>query len=176
MLTTMDMLVLLLIAGLGVWGGIKGFVAEVLALFTWFAAIYALKLLHAPVAAQVQRHLVHGIGAAAVVAFALVFGGTYLLGRLVAGALGRRTRQSVLGPADRVLGAGFGALKGLLIATVVFLLVNLLIDLGRGRAAPRPDWMRQSRTYPLLGASGRAVIDWVRLRRGTAPATDAPAR
>jgi len=167
MLTTMDAIVLLLIVGLGLWGGIKGFVAEVLALFTWFAAIYALKLLHGPASLLVQRHLAGGVGAAAVIAFALVFGLVYLAGRLVTAALARRTRQSVLGPADRLLGAGFGALKGLLVATVAFLLVNLLIDVGEGQAAARPDWMRRSRTYPLLSASGRAVVDWVRMRRGT---------
>lgn len=166
----MDALVLLLIVGLGLWGAIKGFVAEVLALFTWFAAIYALKLLHAPVTGVLQAHLVHGHGAAAVVAFALVFAAVYIAGRLVAGSLGRRTRASVLGPADRLLGAGFGALKGLLVATVAFLLVNLLVDLGEGQAGPRPHWMRDSRTYPLLNASGRAVVDWVRMRRGQAPA------
>jgi membrane protein required for colicin V production len=175
MLTTMDALVLILIVGLGLWGGIKGFVAEVLALFTWFAAIYALKLLHAPASQLVQRHLVSGTGAAAVVAFALVFGLVYLAGRLVAAALGRRTRQSVLGPADRLLGVGFGALKGLLVATVAFLLVNLLIDVGEGQAAARPDWMRRSRTYPLLSASGRAVVDWVRMRRGTTTGDGGPA-
>jgi membrane protein required for colicin V production len=176
MLTTMDAIVLILIVGLGIWGGIKGFVAEVLALFTWFAAIYALKLLHAPASLLVQRHLVSEVGAAAVVAFAIVFGLVYLAGRLVTAALARRTRHSVLGPADRLLGAGFGALKGLLVATVAFLLINLLIDLGEGQAAARPEWMRRSRTYPLLSASGRAVVDWVRMRRGAAlaePATNA---
>ena len=170
MLTTMDAIVLVLLLGLGIWGALRGFVTEILSLFAWAAAIFALKLLHQPATRLLQAHLVSGWGAAAVLAFVLVFLGVYLAGRLVAGALGRRTRQSVLGPLDRLLGAGFGALKGLLVATVLFLGANLLIDLARGQAGTRPDWMRQSRTYPLLNASGRAVVDWVRARRGPPPA------
>lgn len=173
MLTTMDAIVLLLIVALAVWGGFKGFVTEVLSLFAWGAAIFALKLLHAPAAALVRAHLVASHGAAAVLAFALVFAAVYVAGRMVAASLGRRTRQSVLGPVDRVLGAGFGALKGLLVATLGFLLVNLLIDMTEGQAAPRPEWMRAARTYPLLGASGRAIVDWVRMRRGAAAADNA---
>ena len=31
--------------------------------------------------------------------------------------------------------------------------------------ADRPEWMTASRTYPLLNASGRAIVDWVEARR-----------
>jgi membrane protein required for colicin V production len=34
-----------------------------------------------------------------------------------------------------------------------------------GPEAERPEWMTASRTYPLLNASGRAIIDWVEARR-----------
>ena len=71
----------------------------------------------------------------------------------------------MLGPFDRVLGAGFGALKGLLWVTLFFLLANLATDMTYGPQADRPDWMRNSRTYPLLNASGRAIVDFVEARR-----------
>jgi len=169
MLTALDIVVLLLIGGLGVWGALRGFVTEVLSLFAWGAAIFALRVLHRPATGLIQASLVGDRSAAAVLAFALVFLAVYVAGRLVARSLGARTRQSILGPVDRLLGLGFGALKGLLVATVLFLGANLLVDLTRGQAAVRPDWMRQSRTYPLLNASGRAIVDWVRTRRGAAP-------
>ncbi|MDB5662957.1 MAG: hypothetical protein JWN59_1295, partial [Sphingomonas bacterium] len=50
-LTALDIVVLLLVGGgalLGLW---RGFVTEILSLFAWVAAIFALKLAHAPVAA-----------------------------------------------------------------------------------------------------------------------------
>ncbi len=34
-----------------------------------------------------------------------------------------------------------------------------------GGDADRPEWMTSSRTYPLLNATGRAVVDWVETRR-----------
>jgi membrane protein required for colicin V production len=71
----------------------------------------------------------------------------------------------VLGPVDRVLGGGFGVIKGLLAATLFFLFANLATDLVYGAEAERPAWMTDSRTYPLLNASGRAIVDWVETRR-----------
>jgi membrane protein required for colicin V production len=111
-----------------------------------------------------------------VLAFVLVFGLVFLAGRLVAGSLGRRTRQSVLGSFDRLLGVGFGGLKGLLVATVLFLGVNLACDMVFGGASPRPDWLRTSRTYPLLNASGRAIVDFVEMRRSHGAATPGDAQ
>jgi membrane protein required for colicin V production len=164
MLTAMDIGVLLLIGGGAVLGLWRGFVMEVLSLFAWAAAIFALKLLHAP-ATHLLVHVVKSESGAAVLAFALVFGLVFFCGKLVAGSLGRRTRTSVLGSVDRLLGLGFGALKGLLIATVLFLALNLGYDTIYSKASPRPEFMRASRTYPLLNASGRAVVDWVQHRR-----------
>jgi membrane protein required for colicin V production len=71
----------------------------------------------------------------------------------------------VLGPVDRLLGGGFGMVKGLLGANLFFLLANLATDMVYGGDAPRPEWMTSSRTFPLLNASGRAVVDWVEERQ-----------
>ncbi len=56
--------------------------------------------------------------------------------KLLARALGGKARTSVLGPVDRVLGGGFGMLKGLLGATLFFLLANLATDMVYGPARP----------------------------------------
>ena len=56
-------------------------------------------------------------------------------------------------------------LKGLLGATLVFLLANLATDMVYGGDAPRPGWMTEAQTFPLLNASGRAVVDYVETRR-----------
>jgi membrane protein required for colicin V production len=79
---------------------------------------------------------------------------------------GKTRRHAMLGPFDRVLGGGFGALKGLLGVTLFFLLANLATDMVYGPTAERPQWMTKSRTYPLLNASGRGIVDWVEARRG----------
>ena len=163
-LTALDIIVLLLVGGGAALGLMRGFVTEVISLFSWVAAIFALKLAHAPVTA-VLKGFVGTPGGAAVLAFALVFAVVFIAGKLIAASLGRRTRQSVLGPVDRVLGLGFGALKGLLAATLLFLLANLGYDTVFGGESQRPAWMKQSRSFPLLNASGRAIIDFVEMRR-----------
>jgi membrane protein required for colicin V production len=163
-LTALDVLFLLLVGGAAVLGTIRGFVTEVLSLFAWIAAILALKLFHAPAAVLLEPWI--GTGAAAsVMAFALVFLVVFILGKLVAGAVGKRTRQSVLGPVDRGLGFGFGALKGLIGATLLFLLANLANDTFYGSGSERPGWIRESRSFPLLNASSRAIVDFVEARR-----------
>ena len=164
MLTAMDIAVLLLIGGGAVMGLMRGFVMEVLSLFAWAAAIFALKLIHGPVASLLV-HVVKSPSGASALSFVLVFGVVFFGGKMLAASLGQRTKKSVLGSFDRVLGFGFGALKGLLIATVLFLGVNLVYDTIWGSTSERPSFVRNSRTYPLLNASGRAVVDWVQRRR-----------
>src|SRR3546814_21101825 len=88
-----------------------------------------------------------------------------LAGKFLARALGDRTRKSILGPVDRVLGLGFGALKGLIGATLLFMLASLLYDTVYGGGAKRPEWMTTSRSYPLLNASGKAISEFVAERR-----------
>jgi len=161
----LDIFVILLLGGAALIGFVRGFVHEVLALFAWIVAIAALKFLHGPV----QHALVGPVGSdagASIVAFALIFFPAYILVKLFARAVGGKARRSILGPVDRVLGGGFGMLKGLLGATLFFLLANLATDMVYGARADRPEWMTSSRTYPLLNATGRAVVDWVETRRG----------
>jgi len=163
-MSALDIFVILLLGGGAMIGFVRGFVQELMSLFAWVVAIVILQLFHG----QLQQGLeatVGGATSAAVLAFALLFLPSFILIRLLARSLGRTTRRSVLGPFDRVLGSGFGMLKGLLGATLVFLVANLVTDLVYGPEADRPEWMTDSRTYPLLNASGRAIVDWVEERR-----------
>jgi len=138
----------------------------VISLFAWVVAIATLKLFHAQLWTGLENTFHTSPAAGAVLAFALLFVPSFLLVKLLARSLGWRTRRSpVLGPIDRVLGSGFGLLKGLLGATLFFLLANLATDMVYGPQADRPHWMTKSITYPLLNASGRGIVDWVQARR-----------
>jgi membrane protein required for colicin V production len=167
-MTALDVITLLLVGGGLVLGTMRGFVRETLSLAALVAAILALKLAHTPLTAALEGPVGTWAGAA-VLAFALIFGVVFLLGKLIAHRIGGATRRSFIGPVDRVLGAGFGALKGLIVATLLYLAANLVYDIWAGRQAERPGWMADSRTYPLLNASGRAIVDFVEWRRGPAP-------
>jgi membrane protein required for colicin V production len=163
-LTALDILVLLTV-GLGAALGFsRGFVSETVSLAAWVLAIFAVKLVHTPVAGI----LVGPVGTesgAAVLAFGLVFGLTFLAVKTAGKALGNSTKGSSLGPFDRLLGLAFGALKGLIAATLVFLFVSLVFDTIHGGSAVRPKWMSESRTYPLLRASAASVVDFIEKRR-----------
>lgn len=167
-LTALDILVLIAVLGAAILGLMRGFVTEVLSLFAWIAIVAALKLFHISLA-QTLTHVVGTPSGAAVLAFAIIAGGCYFGGRLVANAIGRRTRTSILGPLDRALGFGFGALKGLILASLVFLLATLLVDTVGGGPARRPLWMTSSRTYPLLNATSAGIADFVDRRRHGLP-------
>ncbi len=168
-MTALDIFVILVVGGAALVGFVRGFAHEVLALVAWIIAIVALKLFHEPLAERLTASVGTAAGAA-VLAFALLFVPTYIAVKLFAKAVGGRTRRSVLGPVDRVLGGGFGMVKGLLGATLFFLLANLATDMVYGPQAERPGWMTRSRTFPLLNASGRGIVDWVEARRGRTPA------
>lgn len=165
-LTALDILVVLLVGAGLVFGFLRGFVAEILSLFAWILAFIALRYFHAPVVDWLEGPIGSG---AWLLAFLLVFGIVFVLGKLASRRLGARVRKSVVGPLDRLLGGGFGVLKGLLGATLLYLGLSFVFDMLWGRSAERPAWMADSRTYPLLHASGEAIVDLVEARRGQAP-------
>jgi membrane protein required for colicin V production len=166
-MTALDVFVFLLLIGGAAVGFVRGFVHEVISILAWIVGIAMLKLFHTQLWSGLESTF-HTSGAGgAVLAFALLFVPSFLLVKLLARSIGGRTRRhAVLGPFDRTLGGGFGMLKGLLGATLFFLLANLATDMVYGPQADRPQWMTKSRTYPLLNASGRAIVDWVEVRRG----------
>ncbi|WP_155264122.1 CvpA family protein [Sphingomonas segetis] len=166
-MTALDVFVFLLLIGGAAVGFVRGFVHEVVSLLAWVVGIAMLKLFHTQLWSGIDNSFGTSPAAGAVLAFALLFIPSFLLVKLLARSIGGRTRRhAVLGPFDRTLGGGFGMLKGLLGATLFFLLANLATDMVYGPQADRPQWMTKSRTYPLLNASGRAIVDWVEARRG----------
>ena len=166
-MTSLDIFVLLALGGGALVGFVRGFVQETLVLGAWLAGVVALVLFHGQVSGLLSGVADGPVGAGAL-AFVMLFLPAYLIMRFLAHRLGKQARASALGPLDRLLGGGFGMLKGLIGATLFFLLANYATDLVYGPRSPRPEWMRQSRTFPLLDASARAMTaSWneVRLTR-----------
>jgi membrane protein required for colicin V production len=169
-MTALDVFVFLLLIGGAAVGFVRGFVHEVISILAWIVGIAMLKLFHTQLWTGLENTFHTSPAAAAVLAFAILFIPSFLIVKLLARSLGGRTRRSpVLGPFDRTLGGGFGLLKGLLGATLFFLLANLATDMVYGPEADRPQWMTRSRTYPLLNASGRAIVDWVQATQHKPP-------
>ena len=107
-MTGFDVAVLVLVGAGAVLGFSRGFVAEVLALAAWVFAIFAIHELHSPLS-DALLPFIHSESGAAVLAFAILLLVPYGVTKLVAGQLGKLAKNSGLGPIDRLLGFGFGA-------------------------------------------------------------------
>ena len=158
--TGFDWVVLSLVGLLGVAGLVRGFTQEALSLAGWIIAIVVVRMFHQDATLWLAPR-VGGDASGAIVAFLLLFFGTVLVARLIAGAAGGFAKRSVLGPMDRVLGLGFGALKGLILSSVLFLLAQFSTGLF-DPDQQLPDWLMESRTAPILSLSADAMVGWVR--------------
>ena len=168
-MTALDIIVLFLV-GLGLFQGIRrGLVYEVLSLAVWILVILALWGLHGPL----SRALIGVIGTqsgAYALAFALIFLVVLIGGKLIVRRLSGGVRRSFVGPADRVLGAGFGALKGRVYASLVYMTFSFGYDMIWGRDARRPAWIADAITYPLVHKTANTFVDLVEARRAPEPA------
>ena len=170
-MTALDILTLLLAGGAGLLGLQRGFVTEALSLGAWIGAIIVVRLFHGPVSSALAGS-VGSVGGAAVLAFALLFGVTFLGLRMAARSLGNKSKASAIGGFDRILGLGFGLVKGLVGATLIFTLAALVSDTIYGGASKRPVWMTSSKTYPLLNAMSGALVTMVEERRTADTSSD----
>jgi membrane protein required for colicin V production len=158
-MTGFDIIVLLIVAVAAVGGFLRGFVQEVLSLAAWLLAVAAIRFLHTDLTAVLYGFIGTPSGAA-VLAFALLLLIPYAAMRLIAARAGRATRGSILGPFDRVLGFGFGAVKGVIIVVMAFSLLVLGYDTVWG-VAGRPVWITTARTYPFVNASADAMVQLI---------------
>jgi membrane protein required for colicin V production len=163
-MTALDIIVLFMLGSGAVFGALRGFVQEALSMIAWVLIILAVRMFHAPATAALAETVGSDSGAAVLAFLALVIV-IFALGKWIAKSIGARSRRSLLGPIDRMLGFGFGMVKGLIIATLLFLLFVMGFDLVYGADEGRPEWMTSSRTYPLLNASGDALSEFVREQR-----------
>ena len=178
-MTGFDISVLLIVGVAAIGGFMRGFVQEVLSLASWAVAVVAIRFLHTDLTAFLYDYIGTPSGAA-VLAFVLLLLIPYAGMKLVAGWAGRTSRNSILGPFDRVLGFGFGAVKGVVVVVMAFSLLVLGYDSVWG-VDGRPVWMTTARTYPFVNASADAMVQLIdeRQRRlngdpGEAEGAEAP--
>lgn len=162
-MTGFDIAVLVLVSVGAITGFMRGFVQEILALGAWIFAIFAIRMLHTPLTMGLEPYVGKGSGSA-ILAFALLLLVPYAVVKLVANWAGSKSRASLLGPIDRVLGFGFGAIKGVIIVVLGFSILVLGYDTVWG-VKGRPDWIVTSRTYPFIHASSEALVKMIDERR-----------
>jgi len=161
--TGFDIIVLLIVGVAAVGGFMRGFVQEVLSLLAWLLAILAIRYLHVDLTAAIYEFIGTPTGAS-LLAFALLLLIPYAAMKLIASRAGRSSRKSILGPIDRVLGFGFGMVKGLIIVVIGFSVLVLGYDSIWG-ATGRPAWIAEARTYQFVDAASRDLVQLIEERR-----------
>jgi membrane protein required for colicin V production len=165
-MTGFDIAILLLIGTGAAAGFMRGFVQEILALAAWFLGLIAIHYLHTQVYYGLEPYIGTRSGSS-VLAFALLLLVPYIATKAFSRWAGQSSRASLLGPIDRVLGFGFGGLKGMIIAVLAFSVLMLGYDIGWGLGG-RPIWITQSRTYPYINVASEKLVQLIAERRKAA--------
>lgn len=130
------LLILALSMAIGVW---RGFVVEVLSLTVWVAAFWLSIGFGATVAGYLGG--IESVSARLFLGYAGVFIVVLILGGLVTWGIGKLIANTGLSPTDRVLGLGFGLMRGAVLACVAVLLLGFT-------PMPQDAWWSESRLMP----------------------------
>jgi len=158
-----DIIVLIIVGIAAIGGFLRGLMQEVLSLASWFLAAFAIYYLHTPLTTALRDYY-DAEPATPLLAFALLLLIPYAAMKVIANNVGEASRNSILGPIDRVLGFGFGGVKGALIVVFAFSLLALGFDTFWGYKG-RPDWITQARTYQATDAFSRQLVRLISERR-----------
>ncbi len=131
---------------LGAW---RGLVREVISILGWVIAFLAANLLGGPLGA-VMPEAIPTPELRVATAYVAVFVGSLIVTSLIALLLSKIVKAVGLGGLDRLLGAAFGAARGLLIVVAAALLAGLT-------SAPRQPFWRDSASGPLLAMAAGAL-------------------
>ncbi len=145
--------IVVLAALLGLW---LGMVRVLLGIGSWIGAailtVYGLPLLRPTARGWIESPLLADLAAG---------GSIFLVGLVVFTVLthmiAERVRGTALGAVDRSLGLVAGLALGIVITSGTYLVAERLLDIP-ARESERPEWLRGSRTAPLLGWTARSLI------------------
>lgn len=157
-------IIIVIIAGVAAIGGfMRGLVQEVLSLASWIMAALSLHFLH-PALTEGLRTFYRAEPAVSLLAFALLLLIPYAAMKVIIGNASQASDGALLGPIDRVLGFGFGGVKGALIAIFAFALLVTGFDEKWGYTG-RPTWITTARSYTAADAFARQLIPAIAVRR-----------
>jgi membrane protein required for colicin V production len=153
MLSTLDCVLLGVLALSALLGLLRGFVAEVLSLVAWIAAFWLAFVYGAEVAKLLAMHM-HDPAARLFAAYALVFIAAMVVGGMVTWLVGKLVHSVGLGCIDRLLGLLFGFFRGVALGCV------LVLVLGFTALPQQPQW-RASPLVPEFQRGAEWMKDWL---------------
>jgi membrane protein required for colicin V production len=151
--TSFDYFVLAVMAISLLVGVTRGVVSEILALLAWVAAFIAARMWAVPAGNLLLAELSDPLWRQ-LAGFVAVFVAVLILFALVRWVMGLLLKAAGLRPLDRVLGALFGVVRGVLVLLVLVLLAGLT-------PLPQQQWWRQAMFAPPLETGVLAVKPWL---------------
>lgn len=152
-MTAFDYAVLAVISAsvlLGLW---RGVVSEILALVAWVAAFFVARA-EAPMVAGWLAGQIAEPGMRLAMAYVLVVVGVLLVFAIARMLISLMLKTVGLGLLDRLLGAGFGILRGILVVMVAVLVAGVT-------PLPKADWWRDAMLSPPLETLVMAAKPWL---------------
>jgi len=141
------------IVGLSVITGLfRGFVKELIALCVWILALW-LAFTYSPVLDPFLAKYLHDKTARTVVAFVAILLGTLIAGGLFNALLSFILSRSGLSGTDRLLGMGFGFVRGVFIVALLMLGAKITTSIGQ-------EYTNQSFLYPKFDR----LVNWLYTR------------
>jgi len=149
-LTIADWVILGFVALSVLIGMVRGLVVEVLSIAIWVVAV-VLAIRHGEAVGALFQEAVELPSVRVALGYGVVFFGTTIVGALLLWLTRQLVAGTGLSGTDRLLGAGFGLVRGVLFVVVV-------VTLARMTPLPRDPWWQESRTIPAFSALGDVAV------------------
>ncbi|MDI9818854.1 MULTISPECIES: CvpA family protein [unclassified Legionella] len=144
-----DLLIIAVVALSIITGLIRGFVKELIALAIWVLAIWLAYSYSQELDPFLQKYI-QDKTARTVTAFIAILVGTLISGGIINAVLGFILKRSGLSGTDRILGMGFGFIRGVFIIALVMVVVKMT-------SIPYQDYANNSKLY----ARFDPIVDWL---------------
>jgi membrane protein required for colicin V production len=118
------LIITVLSSAFGLW---RGLIKEVLSLLTWIAALLVSRVYSEPLAG-LMTGMIENDGIRYVSAFAILFFIVMMFGTFLNSLLSKLLSVAGLKLADRLLGAGFGVARGVIIVLVIMFIANMFVS------------------------------------------------
>ncbi|MBA2652621.1 MAG: CvpA family protein [Tatlockia sp.] len=151
-------LAIIAIIGLSVITGlIRGFVKELIALAVWILAFWLAYNYSHSLDPWLQKYIQDNT-ARTITGFILILIGTLIAGGIVNAMLGFILKRSGLSGTDRILGMGFGFIRGLFIVALIMVVIQFT-------SLPHEEYSKESKLYakfdPLVNWLSASMPDFI---------------
>jgi membrane protein required for colicin V production len=151
-MNTLDIIVIVVVLLSAALAFARGFIREVLSIVSWIGAAVIAYYGYSYVAPFAERFLPKG-PFANLAAAAGVFIVALIVLSILTAAISRRVSQSKLSSFDRVFGLIFGVVRGAILVSLAYLALNWFLPPEK----PRPDWIAQARSLPMLQSGANTI-------------------